>query len=374
MQYDTKTIFLNNDAPIAGDKFTENKFTVKGEQKIIFDLSNIKKETIDTSNNVATATVDGTNTVTTATAKVNMNPNGLQSNVNLVLDNNSGTIAEGMFVTGNGIIGTTRVVTVTDQNNIVLDRQQTIADNVDLTFKSTSNIALKRDSEDFGIVIPGMFVTGTGISSEVRVLSAINQNSIKLSSPIALSNNTELTFTLKVLSTIYKTKADWGDGREDYYESEFNFDTLRFEPPKTIEHTYSITTSADVIKGVIFFEYQNGLTSFAQLCAYCSRANLIDLQMKNLENQLFVVEDIKKLTTYVDKNNNLYNLALTPTMLTRYDSSQQDIIEIPEDERAFLQTSEIGDEVNALSATDIQAKNTPSRSAIDYTKSKFVVY
>ena len=298
MEYDTKTIILNNEGPIAGDKFTENKFTVKGEQKIIFDLSNIVKETIDTTNNVATAKVDGA---------------------------------------------------VTNDDDIVLDNND-------------------------GIIIPDMVVEGTGISGFVTVKEVTNQNNIKLSSNQTLSNDVDLTFTLKVLSTIYKTKADWGDGREDYYESEFNFDTLRFEPPETIEHTYSITTSADIIKGVVFFEYQNGLTSFAQLCAYCSRANLVDLQIKNLENQLFVVEDVKKLTTYVDKNNNLYNLALTPSMLTRYDSSQQDIIEIPEDERAFLQTSDIGDLENVLSATDIQAEDSPSKSAFDYTGSRFVVY
>ena len=44
MEYDTKTIILNNEGPIAGDKFTENKFTVKGEQKIIFDLKVKKKK------------------------------------------------------------------------------------------------------------------------------------------------------------------------------------------------------------------------------------------------------------------------------------------------------------------------------------------
>lgn len=173
---------------------------------------------------------------------------------------------------------------------------------------------------------------------------------------------------------IYKTRAQWGDGADEYYESVYNSETLKIEPPKTIEHTYSITTSADVLKGVVYFEFQNGLTSFSQLCAFCSKANLIDLQMKNLENQLFVVEKVQKLTTYVDKDNNLYNLALTPTMLTRYDSSQQDIIEIPPDERIFLQTSELGDFVNALSSVDVQATDAPSKAPIDYTGSRFVVY
>jgi len=173
---------------------------------------------------------------------------------------------------------------------------------------------------------------------------------------------------------IYKTRAQWGDGTDEYYESIYNSETLKIEPPKTIEHTYSITTSADVLQGLVYFEFQNGLTSFCQLCAFCSKANLIDLQMKNLENQLFVVEDIKKLTTYVDKDNNLYNLALTPQLLTRYDSSQQDIIEIPEDERLFLQSSELGDMVNVLSATDIQANDSSAGAPIDYTGSRFIVY
>lgn len=173
---------------------------------------------------------------------------------------------------------------------------------------------------------------------------------------------------------IFKTKADWGDGLEEYYESVFDFNELIFKPPQTIEHTYSITTSADTIEGALIFEYQNGFTGVVQLCAYVSRANLMDMEIKNLENQLFFVEDIKKLTTYVDKNNNLYNLAITPTLLTRYDSSQQDVIEIPEDDRVFLQTSEKGDGVNALSATDIQGENSPSQAPVDYTRSKFVIY
>ena len=67
----------------------------------------------------------------TATAQVN----GASTDNTPVLDNNSGTIVVGMKAFGGGVVGTTTVTTVTDQNNITLSNNTTLADNTLLTFK-----------------------------------------------------------------------------------------------------------------------------------------------------------------------------------------------------------------------------------------------
>jgi len=54
----------------------------------------------------------------------------------LVVDGNSGTIAVGNIVIGAGIDEVVKVVTVTDQQNLVLDKAITIADNIALTFSA----------------------------------------------------------------------------------------------------------------------------------------------------------------------------------------------------------------------------------------------
>jgi hypothetical protein len=74
-----------------------------------------------------------------ATAKVNGATSGTTT---LVVDNNSGNglIVVGMVVAGTGISGTPTVITVTDQNNLVLSSAQTLSDNVDLTFTITESI------------------------------------------------------------------------------------------------------------------------------------------------------------------------------------------------------------------------------------------
>ena len=73
------------------------------------------------------------------TAKVN---GATSSSTTLVIDNNSGNgfIVVGMVVTGTGISGTPTVITVTNQNNLVLSSAQTLSDNVDLTFTTTESI------------------------------------------------------------------------------------------------------------------------------------------------------------------------------------------------------------------------------------------
>lgn len=71
----------------------------------------------------------------TATADAN---GAVSSSTSLTVDGNSGTITEGMIVTGTGISGTVRVATVTSQTSLVLDTAITIADDTALTFDGTS--------------------------------------------------------------------------------------------------------------------------------------------------------------------------------------------------------------------------------------------
>ena len=74
----------------------------------------------------------------TVTAAVSMtaNVNGATSNsVDLVIDGqSSGTITTGMTITGTGISGDVVVITVTDQNTLVISSPQTLSNNVQLTF------------------------------------------------------------------------------------------------------------------------------------------------------------------------------------------------------------------------------------------------
>ncbi len=52
----------------------------------------------------------------------------------MVLDANDGTIEVGDIVTGDGISGTVTVAAITDQNNITLSNNESIADDKILTF------------------------------------------------------------------------------------------------------------------------------------------------------------------------------------------------------------------------------------------------
>jgi len=70
------------------------------------------------------------------TAKVN---GATSSTTTLVVDNNNGTIVAGMTVTGTGIADGTTVSSLSDQQNLVISSAQSIADDVDLTFSSTTD-------------------------------------------------------------------------------------------------------------------------------------------------------------------------------------------------------------------------------------------
>ena len=60
------------------------------------------------------------------------------ANTNLVIDGQYGTIVAGSKVTGTGISGSVTVTTVTDQNNLVLSSAQTLSDGVVLSFTRAS--------------------------------------------------------------------------------------------------------------------------------------------------------------------------------------------------------------------------------------------
>jgi len=111
-----------------------------------------------------------------------------------------GTITKGMVITGTDISGIVTVRTVTDQNNIVLSTNQTLADNTVLSF--TTNIQA------------GMFVTGTGISGDVTVSSVSDQSNIVLSSAQTISDNTVLSFSDLSPSQDAKTAFYYSTGNE----------------------------------------------------------------------------------------------------------------------------------------------------------------
>ena len=110
------------------------------------------------------------------TAKVN---GATSSSTTLVIDNNSGNglIVVGMVVTGTGISGTPTVITVTDQNNLVLSSAQTLSDNTDLTFTGTGSLAFplfhpkEEEATRYGII--------DSSSTESQIEEALRKSYVK---------------------------------------------------------------------------------------------------------------------------------------------------------------------------------------------------
>ena len=73
-------------------------------------------------------------TVTAAVSHTAKSDSALDNTTNLPLNSQTGTLTVGMTVTGTGISGDVVVITVTDQNNLILSSPQTIAGNVVLSF------------------------------------------------------------------------------------------------------------------------------------------------------------------------------------------------------------------------------------------------
>ena len=86
---------------------------------------------------------DGANNLTTRAVELkdkdgavtaNKHNDSGSSTTTLVVNDNSGTIQVGMIVTGTGISAGTRIVTVTDQENLVMSKAANISNDVALTF------------------------------------------------------------------------------------------------------------------------------------------------------------------------------------------------------------------------------------------------
>lgn len=77
--------------------------------------------------------------IRTVTALVN-DVGNITNSTNIAVDNNSGTIEIGMYVSGSGFSGDIWVQHVTDQNNIILSSAISVDNNVTLTFGIKDNI------------------------------------------------------------------------------------------------------------------------------------------------------------------------------------------------------------------------------------------
>ena len=98
----------------------------------------------DTNTAYATQTEANTADTTKVTAKVNV---AVNNSVNITNDGRSGTIVNGMELSGTGVTlnsGAAPLVTnASNQNSIVVDTAQTLGDNVDLTFSNTNSAKYK---------------------------------------------------------------------------------------------------------------------------------------------------------------------------------------------------------------------------------------
>lgn len=128
--------------------------------------------------------IDYTGKDGTATANVN---GAVTSTTSINVDGNSGTIAEGMVVTGTGISGTVRVATVTSQTALVLDTNVTLSDDVALTFTGTSILTGCSRSQD-GTSAPTSHAQGTAVISDAQ--RVINDNNIEFSPSSGIANYT----------------------------------------------------------------------------------------------------------------------------------------------------------------------------------------
>jgi len=128
--------------------------------------------------------IDYTGKDGTATATVN---GAVTSATSVAVDGNSGTISEGMVVTGTGIGGTVRVATVTSQTALVLDTAVTLADDVALTFTGTSILTGCSRSQD-GTSAPTSHAQSTAVISDAQRI--INDNNIEFAPSSGIANYT----------------------------------------------------------------------------------------------------------------------------------------------------------------------------------------
>jgi hypothetical protein len=152
----------------------------------------------------------------------------VSASANVVLDGNNGTITVGMIVTGTGISGTVKVLTVTSQQAIVLDTAVTLADDTLLNFNgvntltgctrgTSSTTAVNHVTADvngavsasttvimdnvFGTLVVGARIRGTGITGPVHVASITAQvgaiagtATVVLDTAVTISDDVAVTF------------------------------------------------------------------------------------------------------------------------------------------------------------------------------------
>jgi hypothetical protein len=106
---------------------TANKASATRENNLTANVQKVFNQNSAPSVTLATQMTANVNSATT-------------DSVNLVIDGqSSGTIVEGMVITGSGISGDVVVITVTNQNTLVLSSPQTLADNAVLTFNKAQS-------------------------------------------------------------------------------------------------------------------------------------------------------------------------------------------------------------------------------------------
>ena len=152
----------------------------------------------------------------------------VSASANVVLDGNNGTITVGMIVTGTGISGTVKVLTVTSQQAIVLDTAVTLADDTLLNFDGTNTLtgctrgtssttAVNHVTADvngavsasttvvmdnvFGTLVVGARIRGTGITGPVHIASITSQvgaiagtATVVLDTAVTISDDVAVTF------------------------------------------------------------------------------------------------------------------------------------------------------------------------------------
>ena len=152
----------------------------------------------------------------------------VSASANVALDGNNGTITVGMIVTGTGITGTVKVLTVTSQQAIVLDTAVTLANDTLLNFDGTNTLtgctrgassttAVNHVTADvngavsasttvvmdnvFGTLVVGARIRGTGITGPVHVASITAQvgaiagtATVVLDTAVTISNDVAVTF------------------------------------------------------------------------------------------------------------------------------------------------------------------------------------
>lgn len=128
--------------------------------------------------------IDYTGKDGSATADAN---GAVTSSTSLTVDGNVGTITVGMIVTGTGISSTVRVQTVTSQTSLVLDTAITIADNTALTFDGTNTLTGCSRAQ-YGTTAPTTQTAGDTVICDAQ--RVINDNNVEFAPSSGIASYT----------------------------------------------------------------------------------------------------------------------------------------------------------------------------------------